>query len=452
MALVLVVAPAIAIAKPKVAVAPIDGDKGGRVADAVVDITNADAGPDKVSSALETMGSDNVNSKVAKKLRTKLKADVVVHGKVAKSGKSKHLTLWLAGKSKTGTVEIDFKTANSKSFKKELREEIEKQLESVSKEGDEGVASEEKPKHKHKKKMHKDEGGEGSAVAEDEPKHKKKHKKKDETVASEDPPAGEEGEVKVKKKKHSDEEEAPFERTAMIQPDLSLVVGMTALHHSLNYVSNGMTGQPPRVSTTAPALEVYAEYFPKQLAKPNGSGWGFDVSVRQVVGLKIAVPGSTETAPITEATYTLGAKYRLSLGKLNASAGLEWWRQRFIANRSGIDMPLDMVDSDYTAVAPVISARYPVYPKTVAFASFGLPYAFAGATTFGDTSGLGFDFIGGADYQLGKHYAVRFDLTINKLTAKYKDQDPASSMAAGRGISALGDTSIGFAATFALLY
>lgn len=96
-ALLVLLVPAMAIAKPKIAVAPVIGDKDGEVASAIAEALSESA---KVTSPKDTKkGMDKLDlsgelSKAdGKKLAGNLKVDAVVQGKIEKEGKKKVLVL-----------------------------------------------------------------------------------------------------------------------------------------------------------------------------------------------------------------------------------------------------------------------------------------------------------------------------------------------------------------------
>src|SRR5439155_260301 len=125
-ALAAVLVPTVALAKPKLAVAPLDGDKDGAISDVVAEEA-AEHGkttkPDRVQKEIDKLDISSMSAKSVKKLRMKLEVDVVIHGKVGKDGGKKHLELVLdgSGKAKSG-LEVDFRT--TKDLKKALAKKL----------------------------------------------------------------------------------------------------------------------------------------------------------------------------------------------------------------------------------------------------------------------------------------------------------------------------------------
>ncbi|HTL33876.1 MAG TPA: hypothetical protein VL326_12160, partial [Kofleriaceae bacterium] len=137
--LAIVLVPAIALAKPKLAVAPLDGDKDGAVADVIAEEASEHGKttkPDKVAREMEKLELSAVSAKSAKKLRSKLEVDVLIHGKLDKDGGKKHLELVVSGKSNR-TFDVDFRT--TKDLKKALASRLGASIESaVSGKGGDG--------------------------------------------------------------------------------------------------------------------------------------------------------------------------------------------------------------------------------------------------------------------------------------------------------------------------
>lgn len=111
----LVLVPSITFARPNVAVAPIDGDDGAKIADTV-------AAAAKQTAKVSRPRNSGLTTGTAKKLRAKLDVDVVVFGEVTGRGKDRRLALTIVGRSSTSKLVIEFGT------QKELRGELDDKL------------------------------------------------------------------------------------------------------------------------------------------------------------------------------------------------------------------------------------------------------------------------------------------------------------------------------------
>src|SRR5262249_49592962 len=99
--------PTISLAKPKVAVAPLEGDEDGKLSAAVADVAASDAKvtrPERVAQTLEGAGITTLGVTSAKRLRAKLQVDVVVYGRAGKQ----RLDLKLSGANMTSSVTFEF--------------------------------------------------------------------------------------------------------------------------------------------------------------------------------------------------------------------------------------------------------------------------------------------------------------------------------------------------------
>jgi hypothetical protein len=112
--LLLVAIPRLALAEPKVAVAPLDSDAGNKLAETVGEAVSEHAKltkPARVEGAMRSMGVSALTGKSIKKLRKKLDVDVVIYGSVEKDGKTQRISLTFAGSSKNKpTLELEVKT------------------------------------------------------------------------------------------------------------------------------------------------------------------------------------------------------------------------------------------------------------------------------------------------------------------------------------------------------
>jgi len=101
--------PAWAIANPTLALAPIDGDKDGKVAELIGNAVDEDfkvIAPSKVEAAMGKAKIEEVDPRTIKKLRKKLDAEIVVYGSIEKEGKKRNLTLSISARNLLNHVNL----------------------------------------------------------------------------------------------------------------------------------------------------------------------------------------------------------------------------------------------------------------------------------------------------------------------------------------------------------
>jgi hypothetical protein len=472
--LVLLVA-APALARPKAAVAPLDGDDDQKVAKVVADAAGEHAkvtGPARVAKAMDSLSITSLKSRDLKKLRSNLEVDVIIHGAVSKEGSKKHLALMLSGKGKQkSTLELDFKT--TKALRKELDDALGKKLDVAAGGGndddaddDDGEAKrpfgddkpkEDKPKDdppRHEAKKHDDD--------DDKPKSKKR------VAAADVRKHGDDDDDDRPRKKHKrhhrggdddddgDDEGPP--RNPITQAAAWVDVGGAFARHTLTWTGTGMT-KPPAVGTAAMSAAVEGELYPGAFSslKGPGAGLGFYGDYEHAFGLGIAVPGANVTVPIKQDHYAIGARYRVVFGSSSVAFGAAYWRRSYVADRSALMMPtqLDTPDIDYTAVAPGILARFAAAPKVGVVLSADFPLMLDGGpivkgTSYGAATILAFDVLAGLQIELAPHYALQLRGDFNREAFSFAAK--AQSGAAVRGVSAATDMNYGLTATIGILY
>ncbi|HSN27752.1 MAG TPA: hypothetical protein VLT45_15780, partial [Kofleriaceae bacterium] len=187
----LVAAPA--LAKPKAAVAPLEGDDDQKVSKLVADAAGDHAkvtGPERTAKAMDNLSITGFKTRDLKKLRSNLEVDVIIHGTVSKDGGKKHLALTLSGKGKQKEmVELDYKS--TKTLRKQLSSALAKKLDAAAGGGNDDDADDDDdaPKRPFADKAADDDKPKKHADDEDRP---KKH------ADDEDRP-----------KKHADDEDRP---------------------------------------------------------------------------------------------------------------------------------------------------------------------------------------------------------------------------------------------------
>jgi len=179
--LVLLVAiPRLALAEPKVAVAPLDDDDG-KIAEMVGDAVSERAKltkPARVEGAMRSMGMSKLSSKSLKKLRAKLDVDVVIFGSVERDGSTKRVSLTFAGTGKT-KPKLELEASTPKEFRKELAGKVAKRI-AAAMEGEGGDDEEDEEDTKEAERKAREEERKKKEEEEERKAREEERKKKEE--------------------------------------------------------------------------------------------------------------------------------------------------------------------------------------------------------------------------------------------------------------------------------
>jgi TolB-like protein len=432
----LVVGPRAASAKPKVAVAPFEGDAGNKVTDEIAELLSDKLAPVKqreVTRAMTNLGlSGELDAKDARKLQRKLEVVAVVHGKLGKDGRRKTLQLSVsARKKKTTRFTVEYTKASSDKFRSKVHDELVRRILAEDDTDDEDQPAETKPSRRDD-----DDGRRKPRVA----------------------TADDDGDAKVRKKKRrrkgedSDDDASPRAPGSMAVVALGPTFGV----RRLTYTASG-PNPPPRVGTGAPSVRIAGEVYPFAGNPGAAAGFGLAGEYDKTFGLGIEVPGTGIVAPINEGHYALGARYRFAVGGASTIAvGLDYARRHYIADRSGLAAPaqLDAPDVDYTAIVPNAALRTPVAPKIVLFVDAGamLIRSTGGiqeSTSYGAADVFGVQLDTGLDYAVAKQIALRFAADYGQINFKFKGK---GDLATARGVTAATDRTFGVAGMLAVTY
>src|SRR5262245_25631098 len=120
--------PAMAVAKPRVALVAFEGDSGGKVQDVVAELLESDyavTGGKQTSRAIDKLGFDTeLTDKDLKKLANELEADAIVRGDLSKAANKHqllHVKLFVNGKKIRG-FKVEFASLKSEKFKQQLKD------------------------------------------------------------------------------------------------------------------------------------------------------------------------------------------------------------------------------------------------------------------------------------------------------------------------------------------
>jgi hypothetical protein len=409
----LVCLPVLATAKPRIAVAPLEGDAGGKVtavvADAAGDAGNVVAGPDATRRAMTKLGVEGeLDGKAVKKLRKRLDVHVLIHGKVEKDGGRKTLELSVSVRGeKTERFSITFKSPKDKKLARELRDELEKRLSEGDDDDDDEVAEEREPKRR-------------------------------------------------KKKRHRDDD-APAERNAITQAAVRIAVGTAPTRRTLTFDTSSAT-PPPSIGTLSFSGRVEAEVYPASFATLEGlaARLGLALEVDKTFGLGIDNPAAGGASVAIDKLFVeVGARYRIPVGQHAIALGASYYRRRYRADRAGAGATLDMPDVDYAAIAANAAGRFALGPKAALVVALDVPLMLdAGpiqsSQSYGPAHILAFDLDAGIEYRLAPRYALKAALELSNIKVSFDGK--AGSQADTRMVSGATDRNLGVALALELLY
>jgi hypothetical protein len=482
--------------KLKIAIAPIQGDAKSQVAQAVADALAgkdfAVIGPREVDREIRKLGmSDALSARDARRLIARLGVVALIDGAVDKPARrrSLHLEVHRHGKPSAGFT-VEYKSASSAGFRRAVHDEIAKKLDG---------ATEQDPDHDDD-----DQAGPALAAgpaAEDAERARKRDADADDAARrakqdddrgrdeagarSKSRDAGSPGRGKrvadddaasARRGRRGDEDDtgSPRKRRAKRlgaeAPEPAALAragaGGSLAQRRLSFVTRaGFNQIPPRVITLAGAGRVDGEIYPFAIARPGSglSGLGLAGAYDKTFGLSIKIPNQSVRAPIDQAHYALGARYRWTLGEASIIAiGLDYARRHYIADRSGLmTLVLDAPDVDYSAIAPGVAARVPVSSSITGFAAAdGLLILKTGAiqtqASYGAANVYGFDAQAGVELAVTHQIGVRVAVEYSQINLAFKatgamatsrDNDPATV-----DVTAAVDRSIGISATLGLVY
>jgi hypothetical protein len=498
--------------RPKIAVAPLDGDPGNKVASAVVD---ALAGKDYAVIGPRETGREiarlrlpaELDARATRKLTTKLGVVAVIDGRVSKTGGKRflHVEVHRRGKPEAGfTIELK---AAAKAFRRDLRDEIDRKLEGASDDpagddearpapfGDDkrkpGDAGDDRPARtasddsEARRKPADDDAPRARKPADDDaprarkpadddaPRTRKPAPAEDDTARR--PRRADAGKPARRASAADDEEAGGVRKRRRVRRDDEAApliaaragAGGSVAQRQLSWdLRAGFAKAPPRVLTTAGGGRVDGEIYPLALADPQSglAALGLAASYDRTFGLAIKVPNQPVSAPIRQSHYAIGVRYRLGIGESSSVAfGLDYARRQYIADRSGLGVVvLDTPDVDYAAVAPGAWLRVPVASSVAVFGGAdGLLIFQAGgiqrSTSYGPAKVYGVEGTAGVDVALARQIALRIGLEVSQIMFKFTPQGPTmannrDSDPGTQDVHGATDRSIGGTVTVCVIY
>lgn len=476
--------PAEASARPKIkiAVAPLTGDPGNKIARAVVDALSGKdfevVGPRETGREIGRLQlPDDLDGKATRKLASKLGVVAIINGTVGKAGRKRslHLEVHRRGKPSDGFT-IEFKSATSSKFRRALHDEIVKKIEGA---GDDPDGEDEAtPVAEARRRPFDDDDRERKQAAErkradDDRERKQATDRKRADDEARRPRRSDDGR---RRRVAAADDDDDGERTARKRRGrgdertlLALRVGAggSVAQRLLSWeLRSGFTQAPPRVQTTAGAGRVDGEVYPFALVDPGSSlaGLGAAAAYDKTLGLSIKVPRQTVSAPINQSHVSAGVRYRLGLGESASVAfGLDYVRRTYIAERGGLmGAVLDAPDVQYSAVAPGAWLRVPVTSSVAVFGGGdGLLIFEAGAiqrsASYGPATVYGVEGTAGVDVAITRQLALRAALEYSQIMIRFTPQGPTlannrDNNPATQDVMGATDRSIGGSVTVGFVY
>ncbi|HTR53075.1 MAG TPA: hypothetical protein VMJ10_20410 [Kofleriaceae bacterium] len=375
--------PAVVLAKPKVALAPLDGDSSGDVGDAISDALDGGeltiVGPKQFTRALDKLGLDagDLSDKDLKKLATELDADAVIQAKLTAKGGNKVLRfkLFAHGKKQKG-FKVEFASAKSTKFKQMLHDKmleklgIDKAKASADDDADTTTKAEPKSaKTKKKKGADKDKDADADDADAKPAKGKKKGGDKDKDA---DAPVADDTDARPKKKAAADSDDddkkpaadrddadekaiKPKKVAAAADDDgggtevhasvdvgaarapahsansaaVRIDAGMSVVERRLSFTSKVGLANPPTgyKNNAVPGARVEGAIYPLELAGSSSavlSGIGIDFLYDKVFSLNLTnetqAPGVK--FPVDDYRYEIGPRFRYLFGSSPTSPSL----------------------------------------------------------------------------------------------------------------------------------
>ena len=466
-----------AMAKPKVAIVPLEGDPGGDAQDAITDALGDDAevaGPKTVTRAIDKLGLDTeMSDKDLKKLSSELEADAILRGTLtSKDGKQIiHFKLFVKGKKVKGFT-IEFGSMKSPKFKEALHDKLVEKLGGEKK----VAAAADDDDVKPKKKGDDDADARPKKKGDDDDDADARPKKK----ADDDDDADARPKKKKRVGKAGDDDDEEVEEVTTVQPAsghsashaaVRVDMGISMMSRQLTFNSRSFEQAPKGYKNSpVPGGRLEAELYPFAFGKPTSAAAGLGVggSYDQTFSLNLqstAQPGTK--FPVTEKHYDIGLRYRIAFGSKASSPsvtiGAGYGRWSFKVNRSALmaGNVIDLPDVDYAGYNPGLMFRIPL-GNTVALLFGGSALLVTGTgdiqqpDQYGQakvTAGSG---MFGLDIVFSNRYALRiaaeaaqmgFAFTGGSQMTNNRDGDPAT-----KDVGGAADRYIGGAFTFGVLY
>jgi len=487
--LALVLSWRVALARPKVALTPIEGDASGEIREAVAEALEGKElsliDSKEVKSAVDKLGSRKaLTEQDLKKLAGELDADAVIAGKLDRAGETRTLKFRLyVNKQLAKGFTVSFKDARSEKFRTLLHDKM------VDKLG--AVASDDR-------KPSAPAADDAARPAPDAGSRPVKPAVPADPAAPAMPPA------------IAPAAATPAPADASAQPGTAtpavaaagsagaadtgvattaapvrpanlaaarLDAGISFAQRSFAFTSNLATGKPvDNTLGAAPGIRVEGEVYPLAILKPASpfAKLGLAIDYDKTLGLNVTtgqMPGVN--ASVNQTAYSVGVRYRYAFGNTPRSAtltaGVGYGKRVFSPDRAGFTNPQAASDSardnpetSYSIIDPGAAFRMPVTRMVaVSLAARGLVITDTGAisdgaTSYGAASVFGVEVVAGVDVLLGKRFVVRLAGEFVQIGFSFNGGGKLSNGIDGdltsKDVSGLTDRSLGGTATFGVVY
>jgi hypothetical protein len=464
-----------ALARPKVALTEIEGDTSGDVRDAVAEALDGSElsliGSKEVNRAVDKLGDlADLTEKDFKKLVNELEADAIVLGKLEKAGGAKTLRfrLFVHRKMAKGFT-VSFKDAKSEKFRSLLHDKMVDRLGAIASSDDEERPArskkpaddeDEAPARKDRKVSRRTADGDGASDDEEAPRRAKKK------VAASDEADDVDGGISARA-------DGRVPNRIALRADL----GISMVQRSFKFNANDFAERPKNLTLSpVPGVRFEAEAYPLAFKNPRSpaAGLGLAVEYDRTLSLSLTTANgmATYNAPVKQMHYSIGARYRLALGRSDTSPtltiGAGYGKRLFSVDLASVTDPQastelrrDAPSTEYTVIDPGIAFRFSV-TRAVAFVAGGRGLLITRTGPIQDGSSYGRATVYGAqalaalDVVLGARFALRFSGELVQIGYTFDgvgalsnglDGDPSKPDVGG-----LADRSIGGAATLAIMY
>ena len=469
---------AAALAKPRVAVVPFEGDDDGMVQEVVADLLDDDyavSGSRTVSRTVDKLdlGSE-LSERDLEKLASELEVDAILRGDLRKKGRRHllHLMLFVNGKKVRG-FKVEFASAESEKFQEALKDKLDEKLAGAEsrerrddgedeqrRDGDSERSDDEgDDRRADRDRSDEDDGGDRDRDDDDGDDRREKR------VASADVDDEEIGVSSSVARGTSGGGRAA--NTVAVR----ISAGPSMSSRSLKFNSRAFEEAPkPYKNSLVGGMRVDGELYPLAFGNPHSfiSGLGFAGHYDQTfkLNLESTVQAGTKF-PVTQRHWDLGVRFRVAFGNSGRAPtmtlGAGYFHRTFKIDRSKLmeGNILDVPDVLYAGFDPGLEFRIPIIKQVaLLFGGQAVLVTSTGAmqklTSYGQAKVTGGQGMAAIDIVIANRVALRlsgevaqfgFAFTGNGEQTYNRDADPMTPDVGGAA-----DRFYGGAATLGVLY